>query len=295
MTATNAVTNATLSSRAMLVSLRLSAWLGQRVDKSATREVLSNNNANADAGKFAKKLLPDNALKGITAAHSAARQRHYTLTLPWNDNGERILSSDMFFAYTKLMADSKDEIETALRKFYDEYPEYVRHAPKRLGNMYRAEEFPTLDELKRKYDFSLSILPLPSKDDFRVSLGTATEDAIKRSIETEVTRRYAEAQRDVWSRLQKALEHFAAKMSDHDAIFRNSTVTNVIEIVELAPRLLVVPDPELTAACERIKDSLNGAAVDPDILRNDTTARQSAADAALAELDRIAASMAGAF
>lgn len=279
----------------MLVSLRLSAWLGQRIDKTATREVLSSNSAHADAGKFAKKLLPDNALKGITAAHSAARQLHYTLTLPWNDNGERILSSDMFFAYTKLMNEKKADIDAAHAKFLEEYPEYVRHAPKRLGSLFRAEDFPSVDVIKTRYDFALSILPLPSKEDFRVSLGTAAEEAIKTSIEQEVQRRYADAQRDVWARIEKALSHFAEKMSNHDAIFRNSTVDNVIEIVELAPKLLVIPDPEITATCERIKEALNGAAVDPDILRNDTNARQAAADAALAELERISNAMAGAF
>lgn len=279
----------------MLVSLRLSAWLGQRIDNSATRDTLARNGAQHDAGRFAKQLLPKDALKGITAAHSAARAKHYALTLPWNDNGERILSSEMFFAYTKLMAECKDEIESAHSDFFGQYADYVRHAPKRLGSLYDPKDFPPLEVVKRRYDFALSILPMPSKDDFRVSLGAATEQAIRNGIEAEVTRRYADAQRDIWQRIAKALEHFAAKMHDHDAIFRNSTVQNVIEIIDLAPKLLVIPDPEINATCDRIRKALNSAALDPDVLRNDTNARQAAADAASAELERITANFAGAF
>src|SRR3546814_5363729 len=74
-----------------LSHVRLSAWSARRIDRKATEEINEKNNAANDAGRYNKLLVDSKALAGIQSAISAARAFHYSRTLPWQDDGARLL------------------------------------------------------------------------------------------------------------------------------------------------------------------------------------------------------------
>src|SRR6516225_6121348 len=80
-----------LSSRAMLCSLSISMWSARKHDPEASEEIAQRHGAQADAGRYHKVLLPKAALAEIRKIVSEARQEHYFMTLPWDDNGYRVL------------------------------------------------------------------------------------------------------------------------------------------------------------------------------------------------------------
>jgi len=82
-----------LSSRAMLCSLSISMWSAQKHDPDASQEIAQRHGAQADAGRYHKVLLPKEALAEVQKIVSDARQEHYFITLPWDDNGYRVLPS----------------------------------------------------------------------------------------------------------------------------------------------------------------------------------------------------------
>lgn len=86
--------SATLSTRAMLVSLSISQWSGRRLDREITDEVNQSHNAASDAGRYNKLLLPKEALGGIVSVVSETRTDFLKRTLPWMDNGSRIMAAD---------------------------------------------------------------------------------------------------------------------------------------------------------------------------------------------------------
>jgi hypothetical protein len=70
------MTNQDLHTRAMLVSLRISAWSARKYDKKISLEVAANHGASADAGRYNKYLMPADAtsykaLEKHIASHSA--------------------------------------------------------------------------------------------------------------------------------------------------------------------------------------------------------------------------------
>src|SRR5579884_3866071 len=86
-----AVTEPSLSSRAMLCSLSISMWSARKHDPAASEEIASRHGAKSDAGRYNKVLLPKQALAEIQKIVSEARHEHYFITLPWADDGYRVL------------------------------------------------------------------------------------------------------------------------------------------------------------------------------------------------------------
>lgn len=76
-----------LSSRAMLCSLSISMWSARKHDRDASEEIAQRHGAQPDAGRYHKVLLPKAAFAEIQKIVSEARQEHYFMTLPWDDNG----------------------------------------------------------------------------------------------------------------------------------------------------------------------------------------------------------------
>ena len=81
-----------LTHDAMLVSLRISAWSGRQYDRKASNHVAVHHEASASAGRYNKCLLPKAAFAALTATMSKARSSHYEQTLPWDDQGSRLLT-----------------------------------------------------------------------------------------------------------------------------------------------------------------------------------------------------------
>lgn len=287
------MTKFSLADRAMTVGLHLSMWNGQRIDQTATAEVLASRQATSDAGHFRKHLVPPKSLQGVIRAHSRARQKHYQMSLPWGEESVRILSAEAFFEYTAAMQEERENCEKAHREFLQEYPSLVATAPERLGKMYRESEFPSVEELEKRFAFRLNILPVPDSGDFRVNLGAEIEEQIRKDIERTVSERYVDAQKELYERLLDTAKHFAGTMWQEDKIFRNSTVTKLVDIARIIPKMSLVPDPKLEGLCSEILEIVDG--VDPDLYRNDKGARQSAATKAQDAVRKIEASLQGAF
>jgi hypothetical protein len=283
-----------LTERAMNVTLHLSAWGAQRVDQKTTAEVLHERQASHDAGRFEKYLVPPKALDAISKAHNHARTRHYKLTLPWGDEGVRILSSAAFFDYTSAMQEERSACENAYRDFCDAYPRLVADAPQRLGTkLFNRYDFPDVADIRTKFAFRLVVLPVPDKGDFRVALGSDVEAEIRASIEATITERFATAQRDLYERLLDAVKHFALVMKEDGKKFKDTTVHKLGELAKLAPKLSLTPDTKLDELCAEVLQLTNGIA--PSDLRDNQLLRTHTARRAKATLDRIEDAMKGAF
>jgi len=281
-----------LSRRAMTVSLSLSAWGAQRLDRTATKKYTRSNQMADDAAKVHKLLVPKDALDPVTKAHGRASDRHRNLTLPWGDKS-RILSAAAYFDYSQAMAEERANCEAAHRGFVAVYPDLVTSAPNRLGQQYCASDFPSADVIARKFGFKLSVMPVPHGDDFRLILGDEIEAEIRRDIEETVKRRGSEAQRDLWTRLLTTVRHFASTMAEEKRTFQRTTVTNLAEIATIAPKLSLDPDPELERICAEILAITDSC--DAESLRASTKLRGRAAEEATAALRQIETAMQGAF
>jgi hypothetical protein len=282
-----------LQDRAMNVSLHLSAWQGQRVCERTTKEVLSERHVDADGGKFTKFLVPKAELDPVMRAQAAARAMFKHLSLPWGEDGLRIISSVNFFPFHEQMQTCRETCDKSADAFAARYPDLLTHAPARLNGLYDPDDFPAASQIRERFAMRLAISPVPAKEDFRVTLGADIEAEIRENIESTVTERLGAAQRNLWGRVFGTLKHFAATMGDKEQNFKNTTVERLRDLAQLAPKLSLVPDPTLERLCQDISGLLDG--VSAEDLRDNQRVRAAAAGTAASTLAEVERAMQGAF
>lgn len=281
-----------IANNTMVVNLQISVWSGYKLDKGMTQKVTSEANAAADAARVNKHIVPKESLKEIVTAQGALRTHFYTNTLPWGDNGDRLLPRLSFMDFMQAHGKLNEEFNNAVDNFINE--KYLRardQAAFRMGEMFRTEDYPEPEQLRRRFAVNLDIHGVPIGRDFRVDMDSATLDMLRQQIESKNQERVTAAMQDVWSRLAEVLGHFATKMAD-DSVFRDSTVKNLEELVDMLPALNVTGDPKLEQVRQDINNTLIGYT--PKDLRKDTAVRQAAAQESKRIVDQMAGFM-GAF
>jgi len=278
-----------INEKAMLVRLTISQWTARRFDFKATEKVIADHGAKHDAGRFNKLLVDNIEVKKYQHAASEARIFHYENTLPWGDDHERILPSENYLAYTRKMSELKTNFEKAVNEFIEDYPELIQKAENDLSGLFKASDYPADWELKTKFAFDISVVPVPTANDFRVSLSTDDLNRIKSDIEGRVKDSLASAMSEAWKRLFTAVKHMAVKLSDDDAVFRNSLIGNIAELCDLLPRLNLTNDTKLTEIIEDARKAL--VPLDPKDLRDKQIDRKKATVKAKAVLKKMTAYM----
>lgn len=258
----------TLTERAMVMNLSISIWQGYRLDKAASAKVTADNGAAADAARVNKHLVPKEALAPVVTAANAIRTHFYENTLPWRDNGDRLMTRKLYMGFIetheRLASVFREEVEIFLTK---RYPSAVEQAGFRMGELFKQDDYPAVSELRRRFAVHLDIDAITTADDFRVQIDQEQVDKVKASMESAAERRVQAAMADVWKRLAETVGYFLERMDKPDAIFRDSTIDNIAELVELIPGLNVLDDPAIEQVRQQVQARLTG--VDPkDIRKN---------------------------
>ena len=270
--------NADIQSRAMLARLSISQWSGRKHDKTVTAHVQADYGASADAGRYNKLLVAADALKRVQSAGNAARITHYRFTLPWRDDGARILPSAAYLDYTSELRKCETDFWRAVDDLVAAYPALVDAARARLNGMFNEADYPAPSELRARYTWATGIDPMPDADDFRVGLSDDEVSRIRQDITDRTQAAVSQAMRDAWDRLYTAVSHMAGRLSDSDAVFRDSLIGNVRDSCALLPKLNLTDDPELERMRQAVESRLAGA--DPQDLRDDQRHRADVAQQA---------------
>lgn len=274
-----------LRDEAMIVRLSISCWTARRFDAKVSQKVAADYAVATEVGRYNKVLIAKEAIQIITQAVSAIRTFHYENTLPWDDGGGRILPSKNFMTYSKEMRKFKQRFDDAVVEFIGNYDDYRKEARQRLNGMFREADYPGRREIGRKFGFSTDIDPIPNAEDFRVTLQSKDEARIRKQLEERVEERVVAATKDLFVRLSDVVKKFAEKLADKDAIFRDSLVENVVELVNLLPKLNVANDPELEKLRKEVLKKV--CAFEPATLRESDKMRSKAADDAKAILAKM--------
>jgi hypothetical protein len=263
-----------LNDKAMLVYLNISIWTARKYDKKISTEVENKYGAD-EAGRYNKILIAKKNLSNIQKIISSARAFHYENTLPWSDNGGRLLPSANYFGYVKAIQCFKDDFEREVINFLRVYPDLKNGAKLRLNGIFAEEDYPDVYTLESKFNIRSIILPVPEADDFRVNLTADEVDSIKESLEQQVKDSTYTAMNDLWKRLFKVVDHLAERLSDPDNKFKNTLVENITALCDLLPKLNITNDPKLAEAVVEIKAKLT--ANDSQTLRDNNVIRNKTA------------------
>lgn len=280
-----------IAARAMLAGLKIKQWSGRKLDAKVTAETNRAHGATADAGRYNKALVSRDALAEIVAIANRARKEHYARTLPWADDGARILPAAAYLDFMNVARELRTEFDAAVAKFVSGYGDFRDAAKVRLNGMFDAADYPPPDAIAARFGFDVGILPMPDAADFRVDVGDAEADRIRADIQARTDAAIRDAMGDCFTRVCEAVGNMADKLAADrtnekgetvPAIFRDSLVENVRELAGLLPALNITGNAALAAVADRMAGEL--LRYDADDLRTDAGARKRTAEAAAAIL-----------
>ena len=289
----------TLASSAMLVELNISNWSGRKKDNRASADVTSQNYAATGVANVNKKLLADNAdLKAIQTHVTAMRNMHAAMTMPWSNSGLRLLPTAQYFKYTGAMSDMENKFWGLVNAFLINYHDAVIDVQMLLGDLFSRDDYPTAEELQRKYRVHINYMPLPDAGDFRIDISNEALREVKEQYADFYTTQYNTAMNDVWTRLHEALTNMSERLDYVDTgemetyytkptktnpngllmsrkagvkYFKDSLVGNVNDMVELLRVCNVTSSPQMAQMADKLEEAMAG--VTPDGLREDDTFR----------------------
>jgi hypothetical protein len=288
----------TLTEKSMLVSFNISAWRARRSDPTVTAEVETAHGAEHGMGRFSKRLIAKERLETIDTIAAKARNHHYQNTLPWLDNGARILPAASYFDYTSKQNGFIAEFEGAVADFVKVYPVVLDEAQKKLGRLFKASDYPSPSEISGKFAMTLAVSPLPEAEDFRVKLGDDEEARIRQAIEARLGEAAQGCVQDAWQRIHGVVERMVDRLKSYSVdkdgkvqnTFRDSLVENIRELADILPALNVTNNNALSDVRDRLMSEL--CAIDAPVLRENAKTRRAVAKKAEAILKDVSDFMA---
>lgn len=271
-----------ISSSAVLASLNISVWPASKLDREVTDQVNTDANANASAGKFMKDLFAGTSLrKDIEKYAAGCRVKHLRMTLPWADKGDRLLPTKLFLEYKQFINEAERQFNALCDNFFIAYPTLLADAPMHLGKLYKAEDYPSLDEVRGRFGFRYVISPLPEAGDFRLDVANDELHELQQKYAQDYDVRLADAMREPWERLHETLTHLSEKLHDVETDdpdapkkrYHDSLVSNAQGLCSLLTKLNITGDPKLEEARKALELTMLG--VDIDTIKESPEARQS--------------------
>ena len=273
-----AVRDISIATSAMLVMFKGSYWQGTVKDKTATQEVTQSNNAETGSAVVNKKLLPNCAELDAIKKHIArARLTHYQLTFDWM--GElRCLPVSRLQDYMDKMDEERREHERLCQSFYDVYAWELSQAPIKLGNMYNASDYFTLDEMKRKFSIEIRTSNIPEAGDWRVDITNQALVEQRERYKQHYQQQISGMVSDYKDRLIAALSNISSKLvpapegeKSNGKRMHANILSNVLDILPMADAFGLGEDSQIASMRRKIEDMLDGVSV--DALKHDPLVR----------------------
>ena len=289
------VSNApSISSAAMIVDFNASVYTARKKDVKASEDICRMNAAERGMADVRKKLLGNcEELTAIQKFAANTRNIHYGMTMPWSDNGSRLLPTAQYFRYNEVMTDLQNEFHRLVDEFLDIYEDRILDVQTSLSGMFAADEYLSLSQVASKFGFRISYIPLPDSGDFRIDIGNEAMVAVQTQYEQHYTSAVNAAMKDIWQKLHDNLTTLARQFDVNDEGKGNKLYDSVfdraLELTDMLGTCNVTGDSQMEAMRRRLEQTFHGLTLgqvkNSPSLREDKQKELTAAIAALPSLD----------
>jgi hypothetical protein len=246
-----------ITDRAMLAAVHISIWTAVKHDRKVSSDVAHQHGAHQGAGRYNKQLLRGaDTLEELRTLAGQFRQYFYKVTLPWSDEGPRLLPGDFYYELMAKMREFEAAFEEGVESFLRVYPQYIEQVKPELNGLFREEDYPPVEKLRKKFAIKLEILPIQSGADFRVQMSAEERSRVERQIDADVREHLSRGTEDLWKKLRDVVSHMVDRLNEPESRFHASMVGNVLELVEVLPRLNVNGDPDLDRFANEVRRTL---------------------------------------
>lgn len=301
-----------IASAAMLGSINISVWEARKQDKKTAEEVTASKGARSKRAATVQKHLFSEcpALESIKTLRGEVRTWFNNVTLPWDDNGRRIITTAQYLNVTAQAAKYQQRFEDLVRVFVGTYSTEISKQAFEMGALFDRAEYPPEDDVAAKFRFSFCVEPVPTSGDFRVDIGAAAAADLRDQYDKAMNERLNGAMADAWRRVKEQVEWVRERMDavlayDPDAVeeienrddygtlvsidikkkrrpkLYDSMLEQGLSLTDLLKDLNVTNDPRLEEARQQLESALSR--IDMDSLR-ESAELQSSTKAAMDEI-----------
>jgi hypothetical protein len=214
-------------------------------------------------------------------------QYHVANTLPCGDDGTRLMSNSIYFEYTGRMSQFISELEALKLLIVGDIATYAAIVHQDIDERNKLLTAQGKPATASTHDYSpyeamcerLYVTwfpePIATSGDFRFEIPAE----MKKAYDDNMQRVIDEAKEDILARVIAPMRTFVAKMTipigEDGSVFRDTTVTNLCDLVEQLPKLNIDGDARITAMVESLR-GVTSKFVEPNVLRNSQSAREAA-------------------
>jgi len=256
-----------ISSSALLLQLNISTWTGNKLDKNHTEKLIARTGAQTKAARVYKDLMAGTtALKDVNNFAAGCRLWHNQMTLPYEDRGNRICPTSLFMDYKQEYNLKRAQFKMMVSELKDNYSHLIRTASNYMGELYDIRDYPTASEVESKFDFELSVRPMPESGHFILDIPAQDMQELREQLDAENESRLKDASKEAWSRLYKLLKGMSDKLETVDGMDKrrwyDSFVDNPKELCSMLTHLNITKDPELEDARKMLEGAMAGADIE---------------------------------
>lgn len=284
---TNAPSSPAQRLRTTMAAVRVSlSWFGVR--KTLTPEqkaqAAATFAAEGDYLSAAKRLLDTThpAFKAVTAVKNSAVAYWKSMSLPFPEQGIRLIRQDRVEPFVAQMRQSQEELDEAVRNLDQHYSDLRQAARDRLGTLYNPADYP--DSLVGMFAVEHDFPAVEAPDYLRQLNPQLYEEECQR-VQSRFNEAVQLAEEAFISELAKIVSHLTERLSGtvdgRPRVFRDSAIGNLTGFFERFRQLNVRSNEQLDQLVVDAQQIVRG--VEPQQLRDNQGLRQHVAT----ELSRV--------
>ena len=246
-----------LSNKAVIVSVTISATTLKKTDKSASQELTERKRAVDRSARVVKDLVNPSNLKPIIAVQSAFRAYLERVTVPWV-GGMYLLPRAQVFEFSNKVNEFRGDLEREVDRFINRYSSLIDEARNDLGDLFDYRAYPDQYELKDKFSISTSMLPMPDFNKFsELGLEPDMTDQLRQEAVEQENKLMRDATANLYKRVQKRVQMLGNRFKDAETKkYRESLVEGLQSLVDTLPDLNIAGDPGLQIILDDISAML---------------------------------------
>lgn len=208
---------------------------------------------------------------------------HIKSTLPFGDEGSRVLPNTSYFTYTQKMNDFISELALLRNQILSTWDALVQADITQRNNDLAAQgkpqsaqvgDYPTVQQMENTLYVSWFPEPISTINDFRFNLEPEMLDVVQRQFDDMIAQCSAERFNRMLTPVSAFIEKLTHYKGDKGQRWYDSFVDNLAAIPEEIRALNIVDDPVVDTFIEEIEKMMRPYAPNPSMLKEDSQARE---------------------
>lgn len=273
----SAPTSATsLASAGILATVKMTCTTLSESNQSVSDEVTTLKKADKDAVSVIQHLIGKNKLHQAIMSYRATRDNWLANTgYEWGGKWY-IIPTAHYPRFMQEFAEHQAEFNRRVEAFLTDYPNILANIAFKQGDLFKRHGYPTVDELRNKFSFTLQTMPVP-ENDWRVQVSQDQAKDLHNHYErqhmnvmVEIGRAQREKLADYLRRIAKAC---TIETSPEGKVTRGrlyeTTITQALELCDTIAGFNPINDTQLEDARAELANLLRDLSV-PALKQSDS-------------------------